>query len=430
MKKWSVPIAALGAAAVLLAACSSSGSGKSTATSVGSTTGSAGASGNKSSATGVTANQVSVGAIWSGSGPGAPEYVSYVKGIQARFDQQNAQGGVSGRKLKVEVADDATSPAQDQTAAHDLVSKGVFAVIGASPVLFASAKYLQQQGLPVVGGAYDGPEWGQQPYTNMFSVSGNQAPSTYENTLNTGLVQFMKDHGATNVAALGYSISPSSTDAAKATITSARAVGLKGGYLNTSIPFGAVNVGPIVLAMKAAKVDAVFLAMDNNTNFAILTGAKQAGLNLKVPVAATGYGQSLLDDSASLASAQGTYFNQWGPPLSSAPEKTFRAALQQYAGFTGVPGWDWYEGWTNADLFIKGLQVAGQNPTRQSFMTNLHNVTDYTAGGLLPAPIDLSLAHFGQPPQKACAWYATIQGKDFSTVPATGQPVCGTRISG
>src|SRR5262249_33468857 len=142
------------------------------------------------------------------------------------------------------------------------------------------------------------------------------------------------EHGATNVAALGYSISPSSTDAAKGTITAAKAVGLKGGYLNTSIPFGAVNVGPIILAMKAAKVDAVFLAMDNNTNFAILTGAKQAGLNLKVPVAATGYGQSLLDDPASLASAQGTYFNQWGPSLNSAAEKTFRAALQQYAGFT------------------------------------------------------------------------------------------------
>lgn len=427
MKRLSMrTVAVLGAAAVTLAACGSSGSGKASSSSSGTSS----SKGNTASAPGVTATGVSVGVIWSGTGPGAPEYVNYVKGIQARFDQQNAEGGVFGRKLSVETADDATSPAQDQTAAQDLVSKNVFGIIGASPVLFISAKYLHDQGLPVVSGGYDGPEWGQQPYTNMFSTTGNIGPDFYKNGLNTGLANFMKEHGATNVAGLGYGISPSSSAAAKSMIATAQAVGMKGGYLNTSIPFGGVDVGPIVLAMKQAKIDAVFLAMDDNTNFAILTGAKQAGLNLKVPVSATGYGQQLLDDKAALPAAEGTYFYQEGPSLSSPAEKAFRAALTKYAGFSGIPGWDWYSGYTQADLFIKGLQVAGHNPTRESFISNLHNVTGYTANGLLPNAIDLSLAGFGQPPAKSCGWFATVKNGSFVSVPASGEPVCGTRISG
>jgi hypothetical protein len=35
---------------------------------------------------------------------------------------------------------------------------------------------------------------------------------------------------------------------------------------------------------------------------------------------------------------------------------------------------------------IKGLEVAGKNPTRQSFITNLHNVTGYDADACFPMP--------------------------------------------
>lgn len=386
-------------------------------------------SGNTASAPGVTADHITVGVIWSGSGVAASEYTNYVSGIEARFDEQNADGGVYGRKLSAIVVNDQSDPNQTKTGAEILLSKPVYGIIGATPFLYEADTTFQQQGVPVVSGAYDGPEWGEQPFTNMFSTTGNISPNLLLNATNTGVADFMKQEGATVVAGLGYSISPSSADAAKAVGITAKYAHLKVGYINDSIPFGGVNVEPIVLSMKDAHVNAVAMEMDDDTNFAILTAAKQSGLDLKVAISATGYGQPLLNEKPALDAAQGSYFIEEGPPLSSAPEKAFRAALKKYEGFSGVPGFDWYEGWTNADLFIKGLEVAGRNPSRASFISNLHKVTGYTAEGLLPNPINLSLADFGKPPTKSCIWFAQVMGSTFVPVNG-GKPVCGVEIPG
>ena len=424
MKKRSTgTIAALSLVALGAAACSSGGSAGSSASG-----GSSGTSGNTASAPGVTSNGIDVGIITSTVGVAGPNFVHYADGARARFDAVNASGGINGRKLSLTVVDDGGSLTQDQTAAQDLVSKNVFAIIAGTPFFFVSAKYLNQQGVPVTGGGFDGPEWGQQPNTNMFSFTGNTGPNFLTNSESTGGVNFIKMEGGTNIAAMGYGISPSSSASAQAYQIVAPTVGLKVGYLNTSIPFGGVNVGPIVLAMKAAHVDSAALQMDNNTNFAIITGAKQAGLNLKVAVSATGYGQSLLDDKSALAAAEGSFFISEGPPLSSAPEKAFRSALQKYAGFSGVPGFDWYYGWMSADLMVKGLQSAGKNPTRQSFISGLHGVTGYDGEGLLPQAVDLSLAGFGKPASTGCGWYAQVKNGQFVPAPPDGKPVCGKHL--
>jgi branched-chain amino acid transport system substrate-binding protein len=390
----------------------------------------AGAAGIRASAPGVTANGILVGMITSTVGVAGPEFVHYADGARARFDAQNAVGGVNGRKISLITEDDGGSPTADLTVAQSLISKNIFAMIPGSPFFFEAYKYVQQQGLPVVGGGYDGAEWGQQPDTNMFSTAGNTGPNFLKNNLNTGAVNFLKAAGAKRVAALGYGVSPSSAQAAQAIEVMAPKVGLKAAYLNDTIPFGDVNVEPVVLAMKAANVDGVELDMDNNTNFAVLTAAKQSGLHFKAAISATGYGQTLLDDPSAVEAAQGAFFIQEGPPLNSSPEKIFRANVTKYAHFSGIPGFDWIQGYTQADLVIKGLEVAGKDPTRQSFIANLHKVTGYTAEGLLPAPIDLSLQGFGKPSGTACSWYAVLKGTHFESFPADGKPICGNRRPG
>ncbi len=406
-------------AGLTVAACGSSTKSPSSASGSGGT-------GLTSSAPGVTPSTITLGLITSLSGAASAQYTGIVASARARIDLQNAQGGVDGRQISLVVEDDQTSPPQDATAAQQLISRGVFGVIGQTPVLFGGAKALNTAGVPVTGGGYDGPEWGLQPYTNMFSTSGPVDPHYSANTL---VAAFMKAHGVTKVASFGYSISPSSTASAKGFVVAAQSIGLKKGYLDTSIPFGSIATGPIALGMRGAGVDGAYMPMDDNTNFSILTAANQAGVHLKVAISATGYGQALLDDSAALGDANGTYFSPVGVPveLHTPATQAFQAALAKYAHYTGVPGFDWYEGWTSADLMIKGLQLAGKNPTRTAFIDNLHSVTNYSADGLL-ASANLSLSSFGKPPATLCGWLVQLQGKAFVPQPSDGKPNCGTAV--
>lgn len=398
------------------------------ATSAAGSTGSTGSSGGAltASAPGVTSSTITLGLITSLTGSASPEYTGIVPAAKARIAMQNAKGGIDGRQIKLDVVDDQSTPSGDATAAQDLISKGVFGVIGETPFLFGGYKPLQAAGVPVTGGGYDGPEWGLQPNTNMFSISGPVDPHY---PANTGAALFMKNLGVSTVAAFGYGPSPSSTAAAKGFIVGAQTVGLKKGYLDTSIPFGSVQAGPIALSLKGSGSDGLYMPLDDNTNFAIITAAKQAGVSLKVAISATGYGQALLDDTAALGPANGTYFQTVGEPveLNTPATQAFQAALAQYGNFKGVPGFDWYEGWASTDLMIQGLQMAGQNPTRKAFIDGLHTVTNYDANGLL-TPANLTLSLFGQAPQTTCVYFVQLQGSKFVPVPANGKPSCGTLV--
>jgi branched-chain amino acid transport system substrate-binding protein len=424
----------LAAATLVVSACGSSSKKASSASTVGSaaTTGSSPTSGavgtNQASAAGVTASSVTVGLIGPLTGVESPDGVGMAQSAQARIDVQNAQGGVNGRQLKLAVEDDTSTPGGNLTAAQVLVKdKGVFAVDDNSGFTFGAVKFLQQNGVPVVGGGYDAPEWGQQPYTNMFSTESSLWDAHSPQYTQPALL--MKQLGVTTAASLGFAISPSSSAAAKGFAFAAKQEGLAVGYVNSSLPFGTVDTTSVALAMKQAHVNGIDFLTDSATAFAVITSARQAGLDLKAAIVPNGYGQSLLKQPTAVQSAQGVVFNPdgWAPvELGSTATKAMQAAFQKYYNYTGVPDFGWYQGWTSMDLLIKGLEVAGANPTRQSFISNLRQVTDYTAGGLLPAPTNFT--EFGQAPAQECAWYVKLEGKSFVLVQSNGQPICGTLI--
>src|SRR5215471_9918123 len=161
------------ALAILTAACSSSSkssssSGGTTGGTTGSSTGSSSGS-NTASAPGVTKDTIKIGFITSATGNASSTFADSAKGAQARISALNDAGGINGRKITLVTADDQSSVSGDLTAAQDLVNKGVFAIIDYTPYAFGGYRYLQQKGIPVTGGSFDGPEWGKQPNTNMFS---------------------------------------------------------------------------------------------------------------------------------------------------------------------------------------------------------------------------------------------------------------------
>ena len=152
---------------------------------------------------------ITLALVTSLTGPSAPETSTDPAGFLARIALQNAEGGVNGHKLIPLVIDDQTSPTQIATAVQSAMSKGAIGIVSASPLFFLAAKYPQEQGVPVTGSYTDGPEWGQQPYTNMFSSDlGSVDPSYPVNTLEG---KILRQFGGTVLGSYGYSISPSSS---------------------------------------------------------------------------------------------------------------------------------------------------------------------------------------------------------------------------
>ena len=371
---------------------------------------------------------ITLAMITSLTGPGSSEFNQAPVGFNARIALQNAEGGVNGHKLVGTVLDDQTSPSAIATAVQDALSKGAFGIVSTSPLFFLAAKYPQQQGVPVTGGFFDGPEWGTPPYTNMFADDAGSVNPKYP--VNTGIGTFMKAHGGTVICSYGYGISPSSTRSAVGTVDSFERAGGKVGVLDTTIPFGSVAMTTPALVAKSKGCNAFYAGLDDNSNFALATALQQANVKPKVVVFPTGYEPGLVN-SSSWGAVQGGYFDSEFRPfeIPNAGTRQMQSALEKYEHFTSsqFPNFSQYESWLGADLMIKGLELAGKNPTQSGVIAALRKLKSYNGNGLLPETINYSTI-FGHDLPQLCGWYMIAKENGF--VPSSTTPECGKDIPG
>src|SRR3981081_30519 len=159
IKRSHIGTAAIALLATTIAACGSS-SGSS---------GSSGSGGGVQTASGT----IKLGLITDLTGPFSSSFTSAEKGVKAYVQMVNDAGGINGHKLSYVVADTTSTITGAQTAAQQLVQNDkVFAVVDDSAAFSGAETYLLQQGIPVAGGAFDGPEWNSPKNTNLFASTG------------------------------------------------------------------------------------------------------------------------------------------------------------------------------------------------------------------------------------------------------------------
>jgi branched-chain amino acid transport system substrate-binding protein len=307
-------------------------------------------------------------------------------------------------------------------AVQRLISDGVFGVIDYSSFTFGGYKAFQQAGIPLTGFAFDGPEWGSEPNSNMFSYAPPTTASWnryYYFPNYTG--PFLKSIGATKPAGFAYGISPSSQASIRAIYAGASRSGISDCYANYSVPFGGVDFTADVLSVKQAGCDAVVGSFVDSSDQALATAVDQAGLSNVKKLFFTGYDSNTLATQATKAAYEGSYFLTsvvWYP--SSPPVATMLGSLAKNdSGFKAgdIPDFGLQGSYLSADLMVYGLEHAGHNPTRQSFINNLRQVTNYTAGGILPSPT--SFANFGTPLMNGtsgCTYFVQLHNGQFQTV--------------
>ncbi len=206
--------------------------------------------------------------------------------------------------------------------------------------------------------------------------------------------------------------------------------GMDAVYTNTTVEFGTSDVGPLVLGIKNAGADGVYLPMVSETNFAVVQGLQQNGVTSKANVLATGYGQDLLESPTASTLGKNTVFwtqNYQPVELKTKATKQFQADLKKFAKFTGVPNYGQYLGYITAELAILGLEHAGKDLTRRGFIDGIHKMGTYDQAGLSCRPIDVSLENFGKAPAKSCSYYVYLKDGKF-VVTNKGKPIIGNIV--
>jgi hypothetical protein len=340
---------------------------------------------------GVTDETVSYGVI--GTGPSNPLgyclLECYVNGIEAYFEYRNELGGVHGRELALsQVLDDEV--ANNQVKALELITAGDAFGAFLAPVIYGGLPDLAAEGVPTYTVFPASPE--SNGLESVYVPSGTlclNCPRSLD-------VEAAKIAGATKVAAVGFGVSQASKDCvANKQVAFEKwgpAVGIEFVYANDVLAFGLPNgIAPEVTAMKDAGVDFILNCIDQNSALLIEQELERQGMSNVTMVFPQGYGDTeFITTNAALL--EGDLLATQFRPLEANPGDTMMTTMLEY--FDGLELVNDYtvQGWVGADLAVRGLLAAGPQFDRATVVSATNEITDWTAGGLLP-PVDWSRQH-------------------------------------
>ena len=368
---------------------------------------------------GVTPTTVNFGWIGPKTGAAAANYIGSSEAAQLRIDQENAKGGVNGRKIVYKVYDDGSNASTQISAMQKALQQDN--VFGLTAQTNTTAMYptLKDQGIPVTG--FSNPAFGTD--RNAFGETG-ATTSSNPALASTAVLEKLKQMGVTKVANINHVSTGASASGNATAALFPYMTGITQALRIADEPQGTHDATSTALRVKQSGADGAILVMFIDGAVSIAQALKQQGVNLKTMYVAG------LSDPAVLKTSNGALDGALGVNYGTVPVGVNVPAVKTFANGMKAAGLNPYssaapQGFLGADLFIKGLKVAGKCPTRQSFIDNLRNVTNYDGGGLVPEKISFKpgLMPNGNPP--TCTWYMVAKGTDL--VP-DAKPTCGVKI--
>ncbi|WP_261555734.1 ABC transporter substrate-binding protein [Frankia tisae] len=363
----------------------------------------------------MTNDSLKVGILYPDTGVMGTQFSGYRAGATARLAEQNAAGGVNGRKINYIWQDDQSDPGGNLQGARTLVGEGAFAVLEYTAASQGSAQYLDDQHVPVVGVA-DQPLWGD--HANMFTYTF----VTDAGRSTTTLADFVRQQGGTKAALVVTYL----TEASKL-----YAAGVRQSLENAGIPviqddIDSTNATDVARKIIGAGADTIIAASPLDLYTGVLDAAVSAGHPVKVAVSAVSYDPRLLAPYGKKLAGSYSQLTFAALERNLPAQHRFLQAMAAYSPEIQPAGQNSaVAGYINADMFIRGLKTQQGCPTRESYMRGMRSITDYDADGMMVQKINMTADH-GE--LDRCS--------DFVRIAATGdrfdvvnpQPLCGQRI--
>ena len=334
---------------------------------------------------GVADDSVLVGCSNSFSGPLVYPGTQLVNnGLEAYFGYINNRGGVHGRKIRTQYYDDGYKPQNAVANTKRLVEQDkVFAIVSSqgTGAVMATVKYLTQNKVPLIFPFQGVPITGQKTIFTSFTPYPNQSELV--------VTWLVKVKGFKRIGILyqddkyGYTF----RDPAKKTLAK---FGLKL-IAAESYKRGAKDLSAQVAKLRKANLDACLLVATPPPGAAFLREAhKQGWKDTKI------ISSGPLTDEKYINLSGGVGEGIWGLSLWPDPVNSDEPAVVEYREIMEKFGKDRDKtpnryslyGYYYAKLFVAGLDRAGKNLTRESYITALEGIKGWKNG--ITPPVSFS----------------------------------------
>jgi len=337
---------------------------------------------------GVTANSITVGNVSDLGGPVPGLFQGGPYGTQAYFDYINSLGGIYGRKLKLDSADDQLQCNQNEAGYQNLVGQ-VFAFVGSwSLDDNCGAQILAQH--PTVPAV-------QQALSIQFTALPNAySISPYNAGAPTGYFEYFKQKFPDAIGSVGTLVGnqPAAVQSWNYYKATAESIGYKVIY-EDDFPPAQSNFTADVIRMRSQGVKMVFIIAVNAPDLAAFSQeAAQQGWKPEVFVAPIGYFGAYISESGGAQSVEGQYVpvvqaQFLGEDATAIPEiGLFDHWIKQ--DFPSFPVDQFAStSWAQAALFVQALDMAGPHVTRDGVLKALAQIHSFNDFGVM-APTDVA----------------------------------------
>lgn len=336
-------------------------------------------SGAASAEDGVTPSEVTFGQVAAFEGPAAALGTGMREGLEAAFAEANASGGIHGRKITLETADDGYEPAKSAEATKDMIASGeVFGLIGAvgTPTSKATQPLATEAGLPFIG-PFTGAGFLRDPkHGNVVNIRASYAAET------EAWISYLVDHLKLDKIAILYqddAFGRVGLDGVTEALDK-RGMSLvaEGTYTRNT-----VAVKSAVLAIRKAKPDAVVMvgAYKPVAEFIKLTRKLKLDplfVNISF-VGSKALAAELGDDGQGVIVSQVVPF-PWDDQIGIVAD--YQAALAEHVPDAEI-GFVSLEGYITGRVALAALEAAGPELTRSGFLEAVWSMQGIDLGGLV-----------------------------------------------
>lgn len=318
---------------------------------------------------GVSKTEIVIGSLQDLSGPLVGFSKQLVAGMNMRVDEQNALGGVNGRKIKLVIEDSGYDPKKAVLATQKLVQKDkIFAMIGTigTPVTLPSMPILFDKNIPHLFPLTAAREMYEPLHKLKYSFA-----ATYFDQVRAGVKYIVKQKGYKKVCSMYQD-----DDFGLEVVRGAEA-GLK--ELNqpmavkTTYKRGATDFSSQISRMKAADCDFVVLGTVIRETIGAIATARKLGWGVDFIGSSASYTE--LIHKLGGPAMNGFYStNTVNMPYLDDASKNVRDWGSRYkAAYKEDPGVFSAYGYQVIDLFIQIAGKTGANLTTDNFIRTLEN---------------------------------------------------------